>query len=330
MKNIAFKMGGRVAAMALATSALMCLGAGTALAASPSATQVDATTDSMTFDLDLSGYSDVQMGEVLIQNYGASSSEQYVVPSQNIGELSSTRVKLVGLNAGAAAAKITFKFTYASSNGKYRYDSSVSCYRYPVTVGNAPSSNIAIASQLSNTSKVMLSFPNPGPYYGYEIALTGKNGKTTTIKPSYDTTLHVSDATSINTNTYTSLSLKQIYTVKMRTYQVMGDSAMTKKYSAWSASTVIVPQPKVTGKRYKKSAELKWDKISGANSYTVYASAKKNKGYKKVATIKKTKCTVKKIGGKKLKAGKLYYYYVVANAKVGGKTYKSVVFNAYR
>ena len=94
-------------------------------------------------------------------------------------------------------------------------------------------------------------------------------------------------------------------------------------YSAWSDSTVLVPQPKVSGKRSGSSAKLKWNKIAGVKSYTVFASDRTSGGFEKVATTKSNKYTITKVHGKEMKKGKTYYYYVKAVVKHGGRSYTS-------
>ena len=65
---------------------------------------------------------------------------------------------------------------------------------------------------------------------------------------------------------------------------------------------------------------LKWKKVTGAKKYEVYKGAKKKGKFKKVATVKKTTYTDKKI--KKSKKNKNYFYKVRAIAKADGKTVK--------
>ncbi|MBQ1406686.1 MAG: leucine-rich repeat protein [Eubacterium sp.] len=63
----------------------------------------------------------------------------------------------------------------------------------------------------------------------------------------------------------------------------------------------------------EKSIKLTWKKVSGATSYILYASpCGNNFKYQKLATLKKTSTTVKKIAGAKLKKGKYYRFLLVA------------------
>ena len=83
-----------------------------------------------------------------------------------------------------------------------------------------------------------------------------------------------------------------------------------------AATLPSAPSIKVTAG--KKKADVKWGKVNGATNYTVYYSTSKNSGYKKAGTTSGKSYTVKK-----LKPGKTYYFKVVANKKVGSKTYTS-------
>lgn len=100
-----------------------------------------------------------------------------------------------------------------------------------------------------------------------------------------------------------------------------------KKYGAWSDYMYVAQQPDVQLKQVgtKKQLKVTWDTVKGATNYTLYASTKKDSGYKKITTTKKTSFSLKKIGKTNLKKNKTYYVYVVANKKVGKTTYKSPV-----
>ena len=75
-----------------------------------------------------------------------------------------------------------------------------------------------------------------------------------------------------------------------------------------SANPILVVSAKTSG---DKAVKLSWTKVKGATKYVVYG-ARCGKKNVRIATLKKTSCTVKKIGGKKLTAHKDYDFYVVA------------------
>lgn len=288
---------------------------GVASAYALSAEQIDATTDSMTFKLNIdSSYQNVQMGKIELRDTG--SADWIEVPAQFIEELTPERAKLVNLGMGSTAAQIKFSYTYTSSYSGTTLSSYATVYD-PVTVSGKVD-DLRLVSELPNTKKLMFGFGNPGTMCGYEIKLTPKSGKAKTIK---NNGTYLTSASKIST-TYESMKLDTVYNAKVRTYVLMSDKT-TKKWSAWSASTVIVPQPHVTGKRYSTYADAKWTKIKGVKNYTIYYSSKKDKGYKKLTTTTKSKYRITKLGGKKLTSKKHFYFYVKANAKSGGKAYSS-------
>ena len=64
------------------------------------------------------------------------------------------------------------------------------------------------------------------------------------------------------------------------------------------------------------SMKLVWKKVSNGEGYEIYRSTKKDSGYKKIATLKKS---ADKFTDKSVKAGKKYYYKVVTLGKLNGK-----------
>ncbi|MCM1259219.1 MAG: fibronectin type III domain-containing protein [Roseburia sp.] len=136
---------------------------------------------------------------------------------------------------------------------------------------------------------------------GYEIRLYDNKGKK---KKSLSLSSYSSS---------TSFSIKNniVYKVQARSYVTFKGQ---KKYSSWSTiyclNQPMLKQVKLSGNKL----QLKWDKVNGATQYQVYVSAKAKSGYKKVATVSKSKnsCTVKKFSGKKFSSKKKYYVYVEA------------------
>lgn len=91
-------------------------------------------------------------------------------------------------------------------------------------------------------------------------------------------------------------------------------------YSSWATiyclNQPMISKVKVSGNKL----EVKWKKTNGATQYKVYVSTKMKTGYKKVATVSKSKgsCTVKKFNKKKISPKKTYYVYVEAICNKGG------------
>ena len=82
--------------------------------------------------------------------------------------------------------------------------------------------------------------------------------------------------------------------------------------SAWSEpkafTTILDKKVKVKGVKGKKAFTVKLPKIAGIKNYTVSMSTKRDKGFKKVKTVKPgKKVTITKMKKKSFKFGKTYY-----------------------
>ena len=147
---------------------------------------------------------------------------------------------------------------------------------------------------------------------GYEYQVYEMNGKkpvTTGITSFYYST------------TAKNIKENKFYKLRVRAYVNVNGK---KLCGAWSDFKGFAFQPKVTIKASGKNGfKVSWKKVKAAKSYTVYMSTSKDTGYKKIKTLKKTSLKVTKFKKKKLKKRKQYWFYVVANTKMGKKTVKS-------
>lgn len=156
---------------------------------------------------------------------------------------------------------------------------------------------------------------------GYQLVLYNKKGKKIQ-------TINTMSSSS-GYQTFKKAKRTEVYYVKARTYITVAGGV--KKYGDWSAKYYAVPQPIVTSSKKDMSThaiKFKWKKVNGATSYTVYRSTNSSSRGKKVKTLKgnKTSCTVKGVNLNK----NTYYLTVVANCKVGKKTYKSLDSESFR
>lgn len=162
---------------------------------------------------------------------------------------------------------------------------------------------------------------------GYQAVLYTKAGKKVqTVKLSYYTS-YVK---------FSKAKLTQCYKVRVRPYVEL-DGTSKKAYGAWTPYFKAVPCAKTkqftNATAGKKKMKVKWSKVTGASKYIVYVARSKSYtsdtsglSFKKAATVsgKKTSCTVKKVGKKKVNTEKYYYYVkVVTVSKFGSKTVKS-------
>ncbi len=124
------------------------------------------------------------------------------------------------------------------------------------------------------------------------------------------------------------LAYGKTYYYKVRAYRSEGGKvsysafSAAKSYSLIPAATKFKSVKNIKGKKVK----LKWKKVSGVTGYEIYRSTKKNKGFKKIKTIKKGKTVT--FTDKKLKKGKTYYYkirtYKTVSKKKGYSAYSAV------
>lgn len=144
---------------------------------------------------------------------------------------------------------------------------------------------------------------------GYQFQVTNAKGKAKNINrtTSY---FYLSD-----------LTQGQFYKVRARAYMKIGNKT---KFGAWSATNYIARHPKMSGTARARYINATWSKVKGATSYAVYASTKRDSGYKKVGTTKGSKFTITKVGKSSVKPSKTYYFYVEADKKVGKKTYRGI------
>lgn len=92
----------------------------------------------------------------------------------------------------------------------------------------------------------------------------------------------------------------------------------TQQVEAAGVKKTEIKSVKVVGAGQVK---LTWKKAAGVTGYEIYQSTQKNKGFKKVATVKKSSTVSTKIKG--LDGGKKYYYKIRTYKKSGKKTKRS-------
>lgn len=149
---------------------------------------------------------------------------------------------------------------------------------------------------------------------GYQYYIYDNSNKRIYSGKSYKNSVSVSSSR---------LKKDQFYRIKVRGYVNLANNKTV--YGSWSDTLYFAktPEKSVKAKNSSGGIKLSWGKVTGATNYTVYISTKKNSGYKKVKTVTKPNLTITKFGKAKLKSGKYYYIRIVANKKVGKKTYKS-------
>lgn len=238
-----------------------------------------------------------------------------------------------GKNANSAKEVLTTKTSYTISGGT---DTTYLVYVYPVrkssafeAIGTNRSEGLLASTLPKKITKLKVrpgkgaNIGNSTAYFtwggsnaadGYEYQIYGYNNKKLLAKTVKSNSLRL-----------TSSKLKsQFVKIKVRAYFKMGK---TKKVGTWSDWVWFAKGPAKTdaelvGRYASEGFRLSWSKVKGAKNYDVYVSRSPRSGYKKVTTVKGTNCTVTNFKGASITLGD-YYYYIVANKKVGKKTIKS-------
>ncbi len=246
--------------------------------------------------------------------YKNGDAEKYVnVPSANTTAVTTT---LTGL---AANSEYTI-YVYADrANSTGTYVAENSSYEYAFGIGVTPSkaTGVEVPYYWDASKEIKVVCDEIACADGYETQVW-------TAYKKKDKKIATSASAYIKKN---ALGKHKFFKVRMRGYSLTTDGA--KKYGAWSNWKYVCQQPDVTKMiPTGNGMQIKFDKIDGASRYTVYASTKMKSGYKKVGTTKKTSFKLTKIGKKKLKKGKTYHVYVVAEKKVGKKLVSGAAGNA--
>ena len=262
--------------------------------------QTNATTDSITL-----GWSKVE-GATAYQVYEYVNGE-YILK----GETADTSYTITGLKNTETLPAIrvnpirsagTYK---AIGNGKMLYSSSLRLVSDKVK-------NVNIKYFWTSFNEINFAFDASVYSDGYEYQvydIKGKKPVSTGLTSSYYST------------TVKNIKFNRFYKLRVRSYVNVNGK---KLYGAWSDFIGFAFQPKVTIKASGKNGfKLSWKKVKNAKSYTVYMSTSKDSGYKKIKTLKKNSLKVTKFKKKNLKKRKQYWFYVVANTKMGKKTVKS-------
>ncbi|MDO5294936.1 MAG: fibronectin type III domain-containing protein, partial [bacterium] len=212
--------------------------------------------------------------------------------------VTSTSFKQTGLKA-ATTQKYKVR-AYRVVGGKKVYGKTSAT----LTTTTAPlTTKISTSKVTSNSCK--LTFKKVSGATGYRVQQY-KNNKWVTVKMTTKTSVTV-DKLPSGTN------------VKFRA-QAYREKAGKKVYGASSSTvkvTTIVGKPSLSLKKGTKKAYLSWKKVTGADGYDLYVSAKKDKNFKKIQAKVTSKTT--KYTAIKLKSNKTYYFKIRAYKVVNGK-----------
>ena len=190
---------------------------------------------------------------------------------------------------------------------------------------------LGIYSQAGNTFRLKWDLDANLLYYGdtsnfgYEVSITNLKGKEIMHldTSSYGVSFGRISGTNFLGIDVTSAKLKK-QGFKFKAMAYVYDAAGNKIPGAWSSDKVIIPRATVSKaglvNNNKNKVKIKFNKISGAKSYTIYLSTNGGTKFKKVGTTKSTTYTI----NKSFERYKNYYVYVAANGvKCKKKSYNS-------
>lgn len=264
----------------------------------------------------LGSYNTLDRYHITVSNYATNWKKSYVVPA------SAKSYTVKSLPAGSEFyVKVEYDYTYKSSYSTKSYTGGYVGSSYFSTLPQKVSG--LQLDYVSSTMKYITFKWTKQNDSHYNFKIMNASGKVV------DT-----DTISIANWSSSKVSGNQFYTIQVRGCVYANGDRKTPVYGPWSDVKYFVPQPALKGgKKYNKvsngTLKLRWTKVKGATSYSVYVSTKEKRGFKKVKTTKKTKVTLKKFKGKKFKNNKKYYFYILANKKVGKTTIKSPYVNGW-
>lgn len=212
-----------------------------------------------------------------------------------LGHTSQTGVRITGLKADKKYAVRVFAYSSADWTGYYR----------AIYVWTAPK-KVSLSSFAFGSKGCTFYMKNPGANVdGYKVTYKNyKNGSSATK--------YVSGYKSFSVP----LSGNCFYKATITPYVKISN----KIYVGTDGVTVyIASQPKLQKKSNTNSSmSVKWPKTYGATSYTVYVKKPGASSFQKMTTTTAQYYTLRG-----MKIGKKYYIRVVANKKVGSKTWQS-------
>ncbi|MCI8326906.1 MAG: fibronectin type III domain-containing protein [Lachnospiraceae bacterium] len=207
-----------------------------------------------------------------------------------------------------------------TSDGKFeKYNHYTSKYYVPVTPSKVKGLEVPYYWQSLGEIKVKCDRNKVADGYDWQLYTAYKGKKDKKVKTE-------SKSTDYNYISKSVLKQHNFYKVRVRAY-ILDDNGK-KYFSPWTSWKYTCPQPDVKLKKASKGIKVSWDKIQGADRYVIYMSTKEKSGYKKVGTAKGTSKVISKLGKQKLKSGKTYWVYVVAQNKDGKKYYSGNAGNA--
>ena len=222
----------------------------------------------------------------------------------------------------------TVKFTELKTNTVYRYQISALDSKGKV-IGSTPNSYTAYPAPAKVKSVVVSSW---GEKKGASFEVSNSSDKSFLTRMDWEIwnaagtkRLYKGTLKTGSTFKVSGLARTAVYQLKVRGYSGVKDAYHSGPFGGQWYSKTIVPEPLlVSAKRVSggKAVKMKWKKVAGATKYVIYASKKKDSGYKKVATVgaNKTTAVIRKFRKAALSSDTTYYFCIRAYKKSVGST----------
>ena len=238
---------------------------------------------------------------VLLGNFKATSGYK------NLGSTYDTECKITGLKPGTAYTVRIYAANSDEISEDYGFLDCTTLYN-----------KLSVSSCSGTSSSYTFNMKIPAVYNsitGYRASYTSySTNKTVTKDYPVNVTKHSFTITGLKNNAF--------YKVSIRPYIILNG----KKFIGPTVTTrYFALQPSLTKNGHTSSTmSVKWNRIAGATSYTIYIKYPGSSSYKKVKTTTGTTFTLTG-----MKMGYNYQIKVIANKKVGSKTWKSPSNNYY-
>lgn len=125
-------------------------------------------------------------------------------------------------------------------------------------------------------------------------------------------------STKSNSYTVKGLTPGSTYRFIIKSYRTLNKKTILSEKFALANATTLLAKPTLTVEAGKGKAVLSWDKVKGANKYSVFVAKSKNGKYSLLKTTTERKATVNN-----LKSGKTYYFRIRAFKQTKNAKYYS-------
>ena len=242
---------------------------------------------------------------------GAKETANYTFTSSSTAVATVASSGAAGTVTGVKGGMVTITVTTPQTTNYLKGTKSISI----VVIPDKPGKCRFVKWQNTKYSKCLIAWNQAAGATGYQTLLTWTDGSHAVTKNLRPDVLQQSCDVAVN----------HVSQFKVRAYT---DTAVGRKYSAWSNLEYITPSPsKLTVKKETSSsgtrkAKISWNIIYGCNGYNVFVTTNPNGTWywnqSTDTSAKSTGAVISSYRGSKLKKGKTYYVRIVTRRKRNG------------